>query len=85
MQTVAMQDLQANLNNYIGQVKNGKELILTEGEQEVAIVIPITPERRLLAGLVKEDKARQGYGKPTGISGINMTGQPLSETVLGQR
>jgi len=85
MLAVGIKELKAKLSSYIDLVEHGEEVVVTERGREVAVVIPITPERRALVGLVKEGKARYGSGKPLGASGIVLTGQPLSETVLEER
>ena len=85
MIAVGIKELKAKLSSYIDLVERGEEVVVTERGREVAVVIPITAERRAIAGLVKEGKARWGGGKPQGASGITLKGKPLSETVLEER
>jgi prevent-host-death family protein len=85
MLSVGIKELKSKLSSYIDSVEMGEEVIITERGREVALIIPITSERRALAGLVKEGKARYGSGKPRGTSGIELNGKPLSDTVLEER
>jgi prevent-host-death family protein len=85
MHSVGIKELKARLSSYIDMVENGEEIVVTDRGREVAVVVPIAPERRVLAGLVKEGKARYGSGKPQGAAGITLKGKPLSDTVLEER
>ncbi|HIJ86247.1 MAG TPA: type II toxin-antitoxin system prevent-host-death family antitoxin [Desulfuromonadales bacterium] len=85
MLSVGIKELKTRLSSYIDSVEQGEEVVVTERGREVALIIPITPERRALAGLVREGRARYGSGKPRGVSGIELIGKPLSETVLEER
>lgn len=85
MITVGIKELKSKLSSYIDLVEHGEEVVVTERGREIAVVIPITPERRALSRLAKEGKARAGSGKPLGASGVALKGQPLSTTVLEER
>lgn len=85
MLSVGIKELKAKLSNYIDLVEHGEEVVVTERGREIAVVIPITPERRALSRLAKEGKARSGTGKPLGATGITIKGKPLSATVLEER
>ena len=85
MLAVGIKELKSKLSSYIDLVEHGEEVLVTQRGREVAVVIPITPERRVLAGLIKEGKARYGTGKPLGASGVVIRGKPLSETVIEER
>jgi len=85
MVAVGIKELKAKLSSYIDRAEHGEEIVVTEHGREVAMVIPISPERRALSKLEKAGKARSGSGKPRGASGIVITGMPLSETVLEKR
>lgn len=85
MMSVGIKELKAKLSSYIDLVEHGEEVVVTERGREIAVVIPITPERRALSRLSREGKARTGSGKPLGAAGISLKGEPLSTTVLEER
>ncbi|HTP65226.1 MAG TPA: type II toxin-antitoxin system prevent-host-death family antitoxin, partial [Geobacteraceae bacterium] len=66
-------------------VENGEEVVITDHGREVAVVIPISSERRAVRSLVDSGKAKWSGGKPKGKTGLKMKGKPLSETVLEER
>ena len=48
METVGVRALKAQLSRYIGKAKAGETIIVTEHGQEVAELIPISKERRVV-------------------------------------
>lgn len=85
MHSVGIKELKAKLSSYMDMVEHGEEVVVTERGREIAVVIPITAERRALYRLAKEGKVRVGTGKPDGAAGIILKGMPLSATVLEER
>ena len=85
MISVGIKELKARLSNYVGKVENGEEVVITDHGREVAVVIPISSERRAVRSLVDSGKAKWSGGKPKGKTGLKMKGKPLSETVLEER
>jgi hypothetical protein len=53
--------------------------------EPVAELIPLNPERRALAKLVEAGKVEWQGGKPTGIRGITVRGELVSETIIKDR
>ena len=85
MYSVGIRDLKAHLSTYIDYASNGEEVIVTDRGKEVALLVPITPERRAVLGMVAEGTASWGGGKPAGLSGVRIVGESLAETVLEER
>jgi prevent-host-death family protein len=85
MLSVGIKELKAKLSSYMDLVEHGEEVVVTERGREIAVVMPITPERRALSRLAREGKARVGSGRPIGASGVAMEGKPLSSIVLEER
>jgi len=83
--SVGIKELKAKLSSYVDMVQNGDEIVVTERGKEVAMVIPISPERRLVSKLMKSGKASWQGGKPEGITGIHVHGDSISSTVLEER
>jgi len=85
MITVGIKELKAGLSNYVARVREGEEVVITDHGREVALVVPITPERRAIKALVESGKATWLGGKPQGLAGVLAAGPLLSETVLEER
>jgi hypothetical protein len=51
----------------------------------VAVISPVSTERKAIMSLIKAGKAHWGGGKPIGLAGVKIKGKPLSETVLEER
>ena len=85
METVGIKDLKAKLSSYIDKVSKGEEIVITEHGREVAIIIPISKERRVIKSLIEAGKAHWAKGKPKGLKGIKLQGKPLSETIIEER
>lgn len=85
MITVGIKELKARLSKYVDEAKNGEEIVVTEHGREVALLVPITPERRAVLTLCDSGKVRWSGGKPRGVAGVKVQGEPLAETVLEER
>jgi prevent-host-death family protein len=85
MHAVGIRDLKAHLSTYIGYASQGEEVVVTDHGREVALLVPITPERRAVMGLVAEGGASWSGGKPSGLKNVKIEGEPLSETILAER
>ena len=85
MNRVGLRELKAKLSSYIKKVLEKQRVVVTEHGEEVALIIPVSEERRAMSGLVKSGKAHWDGGKPRGFSGITMRGIPLSDTILVER
>jgi prevent-host-death family protein len=85
MVSVGIKELKAKLSSYIDITANGEQVIITEHGKEVAIIIPISKERKAIRSLVDEGLAHWAGGKPKGLRGIKIKGKPLSDTILEER
>ncbi|OGQ56431.1 MAG: prevent-host-death protein [Deltaproteobacteria bacterium RIFCSPLOWO2_02_FULL_53_8] len=85
MLTVGIKELKAGLSGYVDKASGGETVVITDRGKEVALIVPISDERRALASLVDSDKAKWAGGKPAGMKGIRIKGKPLSSTVLEER
>lgn len=85
MHTVGIRELKAHLSTYIGYASQGEEVVVTDRGKEVALLLPITPERRAVLGLVAEGSATWSGGKPAGLVGVKIEGDPLAATVIAER
>jgi prevent-host-death family protein len=85
MISAGIKELKAKLSSYIDTVNKGEQVVITEHGKEVAIIIPISKERRAIRSLVNAGIAHWAGGKPKGLFGIKIKGKPLSETILEER
>jgi prevent-host-death family protein len=85
MVSVGIKELKAKLSSYIDIAMEGDQVIITEHGREVAIITPISKERRAISSLVNAGMAHWSGGKPKGLVGIKIKGRPLSETILEER
>jgi prevent-host-death family protein len=85
MTSVGIKELKAKLSSYIDRIYKGGQVIITEHGREVAMLVPISKERKAMTSLIESGKAHWSGGKPKGLEGIKIKGRPLSETILGER
>jgi len=85
MISVGIKELKAKLSNYVDKVRHGEEVVITEHGKEVALVLPISKERKAVKSLMDSGKAKWAGGKPEGMKGVRIKGKLLSKTVLEER
>ena len=85
MERVGIRELKNKLSSYIGKVREGESIIVTDHGVEVASINPISLERRVIVSLMKGGLAQWSGGKPKGCEGIKIKGKSLSETILEER
>jgi len=85
MVSVGVKELKSKLSSYVDKVRHGEEIVITEHGKEVAMVIPVTKERKAVKSLLELGRAKWAGGKPEGLEGIKIKGKPLSKTVLEER
>ncbi len=85
MLSAGIKELKARLSSYIDKVRQGELVIVTEHGEEVAVLVPISEERKHVLSLVRKGVAHWSGNKPKGLGGIRIKGQPLSDRVLEER
>ena len=85
MISVGIRELKQRLSGYVNKVRHGEEIVVTDRGREIALVIPISTERRAIKHLVQSGRAAWTGGKPEGLKKIKIKGKPLSKTVLEDR
>ena len=85
MISLGIKELKAKLSRCVDRVRHGEEVVITEHGKEVALIIPISRERKAIKSLVDSGRARWSGGKPEGLINVRIKGKPLSKTVLEQR
>lgn len=85
MNRVGIRELKAKLSSYIDKARKGEQIVVTDHGIEVAVISPVTMERRAIMSLVKKGDAHWSGGKPKGLEGIKIRGKAVSETILEER
>jgi prevent-host-death family protein len=85
MISVGIKELKTKLSSYVDRVRQGEEVVITEHGKEVALVVPISRERKALKSLIDSGRAKWSGGKPEGLVNIKIKGKSLSKTVLEER
>ncbi|MBI3592970.1 MAG: type II toxin-antitoxin system prevent-host-death family antitoxin [Nitrospirae bacterium] len=85
MISVGVKELKAKLSSYIAQAREGEEIVITDHGKDVALMIPLSKERKAVKSLMDEGKAKWSGEKPKGVRGIRIKGKALSKTVLEDR
>lgn len=85
MSSVGVRELKARLSRYIDAVRRGEPVIVTEHGEEVAVISPISDERKAISALVRMGRVRWAGGKPSGLRALRIKGEAMSKTVLRKR
>lgn len=85
MISVGIKELKTRLSSYVDKVRRGEEVVITEHGKEVALVVPISRERKAIKMLIDSGKAKWSGGKPEGLEKVRIKGRPLSRTILEER
>jgi len=85
MEAVGIRGLKTHLSSYITKVRQGERIIVTDRGKEVAELVPVSKERRLVKKLVEKGRAAWDGKKPTGLRGVSIQGKTLSDSVLEER
>lgn len=81
MLTVGIKELKAKLSRYIEQAHAGEEIVVTDHGREVAMVIPISPERRAVKRLGEDGRVGRA-GNPEGKAALPCTARLLPKRFL---
>lgn len=85
MAKVSIEELKARLNEYVERASTGEPVLVTNRGEPIAELIPISPTRRKLLELAEAGEVSWNGGKPKGLRGIVVRGEPISETVIRNR
>ena len=85
MISVGVKELKAKLSSFIARAREGEEIVITDHGKDVALLMPLSRERRAVKSLMDQGKAQWAGGKPGGLAGIRIKGKPLAHTVIEDR
>ncbi|HEY7678547.1 MAG TPA: type II toxin-antitoxin system prevent-host-death family antitoxin [Candidatus Methylomirabilis sp.] len=68
MTAIGIRELKNNLSRYLGRVKTGQRVIVTERGRAIAVISPaaVTPADERIDAMIREGLLRWGGGKPRG-------------------
>lgn len=82
---VGIKELKAKLSEFVERARGGEMVVVTDRGEPVAELIPLSPTKRKLLELTEAGEISWGGGKPKGLRGIVVRGEPMSETVIKAR
>jgi prevent-host-death family protein len=86
MKIVGIKELKTRLSSYINEVRDGKEILVRDHTEEVAVIAPLSAEYLTVRRLMKQNKAQWALGKPKGLfPRVPVQGSPASSTILEER
>jgi len=85
MTKVEIKELKARLSEYVERARGGEMVVVTDGDEPVAELVPLSPTKRRLLELAEAGELSWSGGKPKGCRGIVIRGEPISETVIRAR
>lgn len=83
--SVGIKELKTRLSEYVGRTQEGERFLVTDRGEPVAELIPLSPERQALAKLAEKGTVEWQGGKPKGLRGVVVRGEPVSETIVRDR
>jgi prevent-host-death family protein len=85
MISVGVKELKAKLSSFVARAREGEEIVITDHGKDVALIMPLSRERRVVKSLMEKGKVKWAGGKPGGTAGIRIRGKALSKTVTEDR
>jgi len=85
MSTVGIKMLKENLSEYVAMARAGERVVITDRGEEVAEIVPLSPERQAMKRLVAAGAVRWSGRKPRIESGPTNPGPPVSDAVIEDR
>jgi prevent-host-death family protein len=85
MEIAGIKTLKAQLSAYVAKAHRGERVIITDRGQEMAALGPLSPARQVVHALAQRGKLRWSGDKPTGLTGMQVRGGAVSETVIEDR
>jgi prevent-host-death family protein len=85
MAKVGIKELKTKLSEYVDRVREGEAFVVTDRGEPVAELIPLSAVRRQLLQLAEQGDLSWNGGKPKGLRGVVVRGEPVSDTVIQGR
>jgi prevent-host-death family protein len=82
---IGIEEVGARLEEILERARTGEYVFITEHGKPVAELAPISPERWRIVKLALEGKIEWNGGKPEGLRGVVVRGEPISDTVIKDR
>jgi prevent-host-death family protein len=86
MEQVGMKMLREDLATYVARARDGERIVITDRGEEVAELVPLSPERRVIRRLIAEGRAQWSGRRPSlRPTGVVNHGPPASDAILEDR
>ena len=86
MEAVGMRALRENLAAYVARARAGERIVITDRGEEVAELVPMSPEIRALRRMVAEGRASWNGQRPALPEPVIIhRGKPFSDSIIEDR
>jgi prevent-host-death family protein len=91
MKTIGSRELKNRLGRYLGMVRKGEAILVTDRGKPVARILPLSPSQeetsvdKILLQLEAEGHLRLGTGVFKPFKPVRVKGKPLSKMILEDR
>ena len=82
---IAIEEVSGRLEEVLERARGGEYVFITQRGEPVAELAPLSVERWRIAKLAMDGKIEWSGGKPEGLQGVIIRGEPVSDTVIGDR
>ena len=82
---IAIEEVSGRLEEVLERARGGEYVFITQRGEPVAELAPLTAERWRVAKLAMDGKVEWSGGKPQGLQGVIIRGEPVSDTVIRDR
>jgi len=85
MTKVGIKELNLKLSEYVKRARKGEQIVVMDGDEAVVELISLSPVRLQALEAVEMGELSWNGGKPKGLRGIVVRGEPISDTVIRAR
>jgi len=82
---IGVEQVSGRLEELLERARTGEYVFITAHGEPVAELAPVSPERWRIVKLALEGKIEWNGGKPEGLRGVVVRGEPISDTVIKDR
>lgn len=82
---IGIEEVSSRLEEVLERARGGEYVFITRHGEPVAELAPLAAERWRIAKLAMDGKVEWSGGKPQGLQGVIVRGEPVSDTVIRDR
>lgn len=85
MTKIDIKDLSSTLSDYIERARGGEMVVVTDQGELLAELVPLRAATRKLLEMAEAGELSWAGGKPKGLRGVVVRGEPMAATVIKAR